>query len=151
MSNAEKTVKLVEQLIGPVSIATLIAAIAIIVMIAYWIYTKAYPMFSKRVDTSVSKKIKQDSEEKTLKTLSETQETQEKKIDEMSNQVRDMSDGVKQLTSQLSDIMGAQKTTMSVLLDVLDCMKSSTDPEECANKAQTKITNYLLNGKYPVQ
>ena len=150
MSDAEKVIKTVEEISGPVSIPTIIAAILILFVLFLVFYNKVWPIIKSHTDAKIKSRIETEKSKEQLKEIISKQETHDSQFEEMVSMVKKLSSDVEKVSEQLSDLSGGNRITLSVLLDIIDCMQASTSPDECARRAQGKINAYLGAGRLPL-
>lgn len=150
MGDAEKAISGIEKITGEsVSWPTIIACVVVILAALLWIYKQIWPFFKERIDSNVSKRMKEKEEHDKVDAIEKKQQEQAEQFCEMVEMMKALTASVGQVSKQLDGISGENKLTLSVLLDMIECMQNKTSPEECAKLAQSNINTFYREGKLP--
>lgn len=150
MDNAGKVIDAVEKVTAQtVSVATIIAGILVLFIMALFFYNKIWPSIKNKYDESVKRKIEEKDEHSKLEAVVQKQKEHDDQFDEMIGMVKGLSANIDKLSDKLSMISGENKVSISVLLDIVECMQAKTSPEECARRAQISVNAYYREGKIP--
>lgn len=149
MGDAEKVVKAVEDNMGPVSVATIVAAIGIAFVLFMFFYTKVWPIIKSQYQHRLEKALQREKEKNQIAEIVEKQEKYEEQMESMMGLVKTMSENVDKMSRQVSSISGETKVSISVLLDIVECMQAKTSPDECAQRAQRNVNAFYREGKLP--
>ena len=134
-----------------VSPGTLLATLAVLVVLAWVFYSKYYPQLKNGMDLRVKRQMDKEQKIQEIKRMMEKQKTHDEQMANMFTLLQDLSSSVHALSNQLEANSNGHKVTLSVLLDIIECMQATTSPSECARRAQSKINRYLGNGNLPLQ
>lgn len=149
MGDAEKVVKAVEENVGPVSVATVIAAIGVLFVLFMFFYSKIWPIIKTQYQKRLDKALQREKEKTQIAEIVSKQETHDKQFESMLKLVQNVSDNVDKMSHQVASLSGETKVSISVLLDIVECMQAKTSPDECAQRAQRNVNAFYREGKLP--